>query len=117
MMKLIPLLTLLVATLALSGCYHTSISTGLPVGADVVENKWASGWVYGLVPPKPMDVSSQCTEGTARVETKLSFLNQLVSGLTFGIYTPMHITVTCASGSMSAAEGTITPSPGSVARR
>lgn len=30
------------------------------------------------------------------VETQVSFLNQLVGALTFGIYTPMHITVTCA---------------------
>jgi hypothetical protein len=36
------------------------------------------------------------------VETRLSFLNQIVTGLTFGIYSPMSITVTCASGSMSA---------------
>ena len=34
----------------------------------------------------------------ARVETKLSFLNQLVGSLTFGIYTPMEIKVTCAAG-------------------
>ena len=30
------------------------------------------------------------------METKLSFVNQLVTAITFGIYSPMHITVTCA---------------------
>lgn len=35
----------------------------------------------------------------ARVETRLSFLNQLASFITWGIYTPMSIEVTCASGS------------------
>jgi hypothetical protein len=30
------------------------------------------------------------------VETRLSFLNQLVGFLTLGIYTPMDIRVTCA---------------------
>jgi hypothetical protein len=34
----------------------------------------------------------------AKVETRHSFLNQLVGILTLGIYTPMHIKVTCAAG-------------------
>lgn len=33
------------------------------------------------------------------VETELSFVNQLVSAITFGIFAPMHIKVTCATGS------------------
>jgi hypothetical protein len=33
----------------------------------------------------------------ARVETQLSFANQLVGLLTLGIYTPMDIRVTCAA--------------------
>ncbi|NNK65052.1 MAG: hypothetical protein HKO98_17750, partial [Gemmatimonadetes bacterium] len=32
------------------------------------------------------------------VETQHSFLNGLVAGLTFGIFTPMTITVTCGAG-------------------
>lgn len=39
------------------------------------------------------------------VETKISFLNGLVSAITFNLYTPMHITVTCASGSAMSASG------------
>jgi len=38
----------------------------------------------------------------AKVETQLSFVNQLVSFLTLGIYTPMQITVTCAAASKTA---------------
>lgn len=33
------------------------------------------------------------------VETKMSFVNGLVAGLTFSLYTPIHITVTCAAAS------------------
>ena len=33
--------------------------------------------------------------GVSRVETQLSFLNGLVSVLTFSIFTPVEITVTC----------------------
>lgn len=32
------------------------------------------------------------------VETQLSFLNLLAGGITFGLYSPMSITVTCAAG-------------------
>ena len=39
------------------------------------------------------------------VETKLGFLNQVVGILTLGIYTPMHIRVTCAAPGAAAAPG------------
>ncbi|WP_420448281.1 Bor/Iss family lipoprotein [Candidatus Palauibacter sp.] len=39
-----------------------------------------------------------CGEGgVAWVETRISVLNQLVSALTLGIYSPMEIVVTCGS--------------------
>ncbi|MEX0945669.1 MAG: hypothetical protein WDZ38_08320, partial [Balneolaceae bacterium] len=40
-----------------------------------------------------------CSNGVARVETRHSFLNMLASAITFSIYSPMEITVTCASSS------------------
>lgn len=81
----------------LSGCYHAQVMvTDAPPSTVVIEDAWADGWVYGLVPPDPVDVTDKCDKGVAKVETRLSFLNQLVGGLTFGIYTPMHIRVTCA---------------------
>jgi hypothetical protein len=41
----------------------------------------------------------QCgSAGVARVETQISFLNGLVSFLTFNIFTPMDILVTCGAG-------------------
>ncbi len=88
--------TLLGAVVALSGCYHATIETGLPPGNQTLEKAWASSWVLGLVPPSTVETASRCPNGVARVETKLSFLNQLVALLTAGIYTPMAIRVTCA---------------------
>lgn len=38
----------------------------------------------------------KCPKGVAKVETLMSFLNGLVSGLTLGILTPWSIRVTCA---------------------
>ena len=84
--------------LSAPGCYHAIVDTGLQAGTEVIMKPWASGWIYGLVPPSPINAASQCKSGVAKVETQLSFVNQLVSILTLGIYTPMDIRVTCASG-------------------
>lgn len=89
---------LAVIAVAISGCYHATIETGLAPSNRKVEKHWASGWIGGLVPPSYVETVEQCSEGVARVETKLSFLNQLVAGLTLGIYTPMYIEITCAEG-------------------
>ena len=91
------LLTLLALTCAL-GCYHATIETGLPESGEMISQPWAASWVFGLVPPSTVSAAGQCPNGVARVETQLSFLNQLVGILTFGIFTPMEIRVSCASG-------------------
>ena len=95
---------LLGAVVALSGCWHATIETGLPPGNQTLEKAWASGWVFGLVPPSTVETASRCPNGVARVETKQSFLDMLVSLITLSIYTPMYIQVTCASTSMEEAE-------------
>jgi hypothetical protein len=91
---------------ALPACYHAVIETGLPASPQVIEKTFASGWIYGLVPPSPVNAMSQCPSGVSKVETQLSFVNQLVNILTLGIYTPMWIKVTCAASGRSAAPGT-----------
>ena len=60
--------------------------------------EWAASWVFGLVPPEPIEAQSKCTTGVSKVETEHSFLNALVAFFTIQIYTPMHLTVTCAAG-------------------
>lgn len=80
-----------------SACYHATVDTGLTPSPMTVEKSWASGWIYGLVPPSNVETIAKCPAGVSKVETQLSFANQLVSGLTLGIYTPMEIKVTCAA--------------------
>ena len=82
----------------IAGCYHARIETGLTPSAQVIDIPFALGWVYGLVPPETVKTSSECTNGVAIVETEHSFVNSLVGAITFGLLTPMHIKVTCATG-------------------
>ena len=43
-----------------------------------------------------LETMQRCPSGVARVEMQLLFVNQLVTFLTGGIYTPMEIVITCA---------------------
>lgn len=92
------LIILLSGAFFLTGCYNAKVSTGLEPSNQVIEQSFASSWIYGLVPPSVVEAQNQCQNGVAEVETKLSFLNMLVGNLTGGIYTPMYIKVTCAAG-------------------
>jgi hypothetical protein len=90
----------------LAACWHATIETGLTPSTVVIDKSWASSWIYGLVPPKTVETASRCPDGVAKVETELTFLNQVVHILTLGIYTPMRIRVTCAQAGGAGAGAT-----------
>jgi len=81
-----------------TGCFHQIVQTGQAAGPTVIDKQWQNSFVIGLVPPPELDVKAQCPQGVAKVETERSFLNGLVGAITYNIYTPIHATVTCASG-------------------
>ncbi len=105
------------AAVLCGACYHATIVTGKPESQTVVEKQWASSFVFGLVPPDVMDVSKDCPDGVAKVETQHSFLNALVAAITIQIYTPMDLKVTCTgSGGHASADYTV-PETGTLAER
>lgn len=69
-------------------------------------------FIAGLVPPDLVETASKCPDGLAKVETRLSFLNQVASFVTLGIYSPMEIVVSCA-GSTASVDDAPTVSAGS----
>lgn len=89
-------LALLLVVVVLSGCFHAQITTGLTPAAQTIEKPWAMSFIYGLIPPPITETAAQCPRGVSKVETRISFLNGLVAGLTFSLVTPMEIRVTCA---------------------
>ena len=107
--------TLAALLLLSAGCFHASIESGMKPGNEKVEKEWAASWVFGLVPPEPIEAQSKCTSGVSKVETEHSFLNALVAFFTIQIYTPMHLTVTCAAGPTADVPEQATPPAASVA--
>lgn len=91
--------------LMMSGCYHAQITTGLEASNEVYQEAWATGFIAGLVPPSIVNGEQHCSNGVAKVETRHSFLNMLAQFITFSLYSPMEITVTCASASADISEG------------
>jgi hypothetical protein len=102
----------ILAAFALTGCYHAVIQTGRPESSDVISIKWANGFIFGLVPPPVVETASRCTNGVAKVETQHSFLNMLAQFVTFSLYTPMQIDVTCAARGTASADPVIKLEPG-----
>lgn len=100
---------LLIVIAALHGCYHGTIDTGVEPSTVVVEKRWAASWLAGLVPPSTVATAGKCPAGVAKVETRLSFLNQLVTFATLNIYSPMEIKVTCAMEGAATLESTPAP--------
>ena len=94
---------LLALAVTASGCYHAVVDTGRAPSTTTIEKPWAHSFLAGLVPPDVVETASRCPDGVARVETKHSFLNSVANILTWGIYSPMSIEVTCAAGEAEAA--------------
>jgi hypothetical protein len=78
------------------GCFHATIETGATPSTLTIEKSFAASWIDGLVPPSTVETAEKCPNGVAIVETQRTFVNGLVAFLTWGIYTPMWIKVTCA---------------------
>lgn len=90
------LLTLVVA-FALTSCYNTRILMG-GAKADqpmvAVNTQWCSSFLFGIIPMESTNIkpSDYVSASSYVIRTHKTFLNGLVSGITFGIYTPTQTT-------------------------
>jgi hypothetical protein len=100
-----PLIAALAAAVLASACYRVTVVTGAAPAATVVDKPWTHSFVYGIVPPAPVNVSRECPNGVSQVVTQRNFLNGLVGVLTWSLYTPLQITATCAGGSRTSSLG------------
>jgi len=84
---------LLCSTLFTS-CYTYTTVVGKGAKGDQKVSKWNHYVIYGLAPVGVSDAKAMAEGATDyTVTTKHSFINGLLAGLTFGIYTPTTTTV------------------------
>jgi hypothetical protein len=83
----------------LSGCHKIYYHRAAPMAANknsATVNEWHHDGVFGLVEfSDPTDLKTYCSGSWKSVETENSFLTGLVSGVTYGLYTPRMANVMC----------------------
>ena len=94
--KTVKLMSIMFAvSMLLTSCYSYTSTVGKGAQGNSSVTKWNHYVIYGLAPVGVSD-SKQMADGAENytVHTRQSFVNGLVSALTFGIYTPTTTTVT-----------------------
>ena len=96
-MKKIATITLLAALT--TGCANQSFNMSGSAAATPAEDKYHHFFINGLAQGKTVDAATACggADKVARVEVQQTFMNGLLSVVTFGIYTPRTAKVYCQS--------------------
>ncbi|MED5373131.1 MAG: hypothetical protein VX899_19085 [Myxococcota bacterium] len=81
----------------LGGCYKNTMSTGAPAGE--VHESQAKFFAWGLVGDNSYDLDALCPSGVSSIEESMEVTEALLTCVTCSLYTPIHVKVTCASGS------------------
>ena len=86
---------LFASTMLLSSCYSYTSVVGSGAQGNQEVTKWNHYVIYGLAPVGVSDSKAMADGATNyEVHTRQSFVNGLISIITFGIYTPTTTTVT-----------------------
>lgn len=86
---------LLASATLLTSCYSYTTVVGEGAKGNSEVKEWNHYVVYGLAPvgiSDPKEMAGGASDYT--VKTEMSFVNGLVSALTFGLYSPTTTTVT-----------------------
>ncbi|KAB2911003.1 MAG: hypothetical protein F9K40_01570 [Kofleriaceae bacterium] len=96
---------LIAGVLLATGCYHVTTHTGRPPSA-MVQKKKAHMFLFGLV---GHESNAPCPPAT--IETQQGVVDWLLGAVSFGLYTPYSLTVTCASDAPPLLGHPATPQP------
>lgn len=80
--------------LLFSSCYQQRIIVGTGPQGNQEETKWNHYFIFGLAPGELANVKEMAGDAeNYEIWNRHSFVNGLIQGLTFGIYTPTTTTV------------------------
>lgn len=80
--------------LGVGGCHHVIIDGGLEPTDTRYDEEWNLAFAAAIFPAK-VPPPTGCAGYFAEVETRHSFLNVIVTGLTWGIISPMESRIQC----------------------
>lgn len=85
--------------IALNGCYKITFKNGSKQQAPLVyiHEKWHHDGVLGLVEfSDPVNLKMYCdNKSWSAVQTHMTFVQGLVSGITYGLYNPWNAAFSC----------------------
>ncbi len=91
-------LVLAAALLAVAGCYHVRYVTDVAPAPGPSAEQWHHDFVWGLVEASdPVPLETLCPADYATIESEMTFVNGLVQAITFSLYDPQTVTVTCSA--------------------
>lgn len=110
MKRFYALILLVALSLPMTGCFHNQILVEPNYNSGATQADWHNGWqlyaLAGLIPlgQNPIDLATICPQGVGLVETKMSFVNGLVSALLAGgaIISFQDLRITCANTPVAA---------------
>jgi hypothetical protein len=88
----------LVLGAGLSGCYNLKYYSTTHPGPGDTHSIWVHSFILGLATIGEINLDAECPTGVYRLKSNQNFVDILLAGFTFGIYTPMNVVITCASG-------------------
>ncbi|AWB68982.1 lipoprotein bor [Saccharobesus litoralis] len=90
-------LAILILSASLFGCATQTYHINGGAGKEATKEEMQAFFVSGLGQTQEMDAASICggADKVAKVESHMSFLNGLLGGITWGIYTPRQARVYC----------------------
>ncbi len=87
------------ALLLSTACFHFKyVNPDAQPAPAVQDEAWHNGFFWGIVEHSPqVPVAQICPGGYAVVASEESFLNGLLQGVTWGLYAPQTVSVTCSA--------------------
>jgi len=90
-------LSLALLTLGASGCFRLHYVTDRKPAPAPSSEALHNAFVYGVAEGSPVEVNAICPSGISRADSTETFVNGFVRVITFSIYTPETVTITCST--------------------
>jgi hypothetical protein len=89
---------MILALAALPGCYTVRFAspTLASVQDGMVLHSWTHSFLWGIIPSGKASIEQCGYAGVKEVKTQIGGLGLVASALTLGVWTPMHVKITCA---------------------